>query len=82
MPVSIHYICHACLGQIKKIVSSSIIGDFKTHNNRRTRIPRWLGLENEENVARTRNCCGGPSSPRVISQSSMINKSILDKEIK
>ena len=23
----------------------------------------WLGRENEENVARTRNCCGWPSSP-------------------
>jgi len=31
--------------------------------NRRTRIPRWLGRENEEYVARTRNCCGWPSSP-------------------
>ena len=27
------------------------------------RISRWLGRENEENVARTRNCCGWPSSP-------------------
>ena len=24
---------------------------------------RWLGGENEENVARTRNCCGWPSFP-------------------
>ena len=24
----------------------------------------WLGRDNEENVARTRNCCGWPSSPR------------------
>ena len=24
---------------------------------------RWLGRENEENVARTRNCCGWPFSP-------------------
>ena len=31
---------------------------------RRTRISRWLGRENEENVARTRNYCGCPSSPR------------------
>ena len=29
----------------------------------RSRISRWLGRENEENVARTRNCCGCPSSP-------------------
>ena len=27
-----------------------------------TRISRWLGRENEENMARTRNCCGWPSS--------------------
>ena len=29
----------------------------------RTRILRWLGQENEKNVARTKNCCGWPSSP-------------------
>ena len=29
-----------------------------------TRILRWLGRENEENVARMRNCCGWPSSPQ------------------
>ena len=46
----------------KKIVLSSRIGNFSTQNNRRTRIPRWLGRENEENVARTRNWCGWPSS--------------------
>ena len=28
------------------------------------RILRWLGRENEENVARTRDCCGWPSSPK------------------
>ena len=28
------------------------------------RISRGLERENEENVARTRNCCGWPSSPR------------------
>ena len=27
-------------------------------------ISRWLGRENEKNVARTRNSCGWPSSPR------------------
>jgi len=47
----------------QKIVLSSIIGNVLTQNNRRKRIPRWLGRENEENVARTRNCCGWPSSP-------------------
>ena len=26
-------------------------------------ILRWLGRENKENVARTRNCCGWPSFP-------------------
>ena len=47
-----------------KIVLSSRIG-ILSQNNRRTRIPRWLGQENEENVARTRNCCGCSSSPRL-----------------
>ena len=27
-------------------------------------ISRWLGRENEENVAKTRYCCNWPSSPR------------------
>ena len=48
---------------LKKIVLSSRIRNFKTQNNRRTRISRWLGRENEENVARTRNCCGWPFLP-------------------
>ena len=34
------------------------------NNIERTRISRWLGQENEENVARTRDWCGWPSSPR------------------
>ena len=25
-------------------------------------ISRWLGRENKQNVAQTRNCCGWPSS--------------------
>ena len=37
---------------------------LKKNNIERKRISRLLGRENEENVARTRNCCGGPSSPR------------------
>ena len=48
--------------EAEEIVLSSRIGNFLSQNNRRTRIPRWLGRENEENVARTRNCCGWPSS--------------------
>jgi len=52
------------LARFKKIVLSSIIGNFKTHNNQRIRIVKWLERENEENVARMRNCCGWPSSPR------------------
>ena len=46
-----------------KIVLSARIKNFKTHNYRKTRIPRWLGLENEEDVAWTRNCCGWPLPP-------------------
>ena len=36
------------------------LGELDTlkDNIGRTRISRWLGRENEENVARTRNCCG------------------------
>ena len=48
----------------KKNSFISRIRKLKTHNNQRTRILRWLGLENEENEVRTRNCCGWPSSPR------------------
>ena len=71
--------CNHCILQSIHILSpnmarlkknSSILENWKLlkHNNRRTRIPRWLGRENEENVARTRNWCGGPSSPRVTKQ--------------
>ena len=35
---------------------------------------RWLGRKNEENVARTRCCCGWPSSPPL---SACVRKSIL-----
>ena len=47
---------------LKKVLSSRI-RIFSTHNKRRTRILRWFGRENEDNVARTRSCCGWPSSP-------------------
>ena len=46
-----------------KIALSSWFRNLKKQNKRRTRISRWLGQENEENVARTRNYCGWPSSP-------------------
>ena len=46
-----------------KIVLSSRIWNFSTHNERRTTISRWFGPENEENVARKRSCCGWPFSP-------------------
>ena len=36
---------------------------FKKDIIGRTSILRWLWRENEENVARTRNCCGWPSYP-------------------
>ena len=32
--------------------------DFKKYDIGRTRISRWLGRENEKNVARTRNYSG------------------------
>ena len=47
-----------------KIGLSPRIRNFLTHNNRRTRISRCFGRENEENVARTISCCGWPSFPR------------------
>jgi len=50
------------MARFLKIVLSSRIGTFLTQNNQRTRIPRWLGRENEELVARTRICCGWLSS--------------------
>ena len=37
---------------------------FKKNNIERTRISMWLGRENDENVVRTRDWCGWPSSPR------------------
>ena len=42
----------------------SRIGHFKKNNIERTRISRWFGRENEENVVRTKDWCGWPSSPR------------------
>ena len=33
------------------------------NNIGRTKVSRWFGRANEENVARTRNCCSLPSSP-------------------
>ena len=53
---SMHILC-------PNVALSSRIKNLKTHNKQRTRISRWLGQENEENVARTRNYCGWPSSP-------------------
>ena len=46
-----------------KIVLSGRIRHFKK-NIERKRILRWLGRGNEDNVARTRNSCCQPSSPR------------------
>ena len=37
--------------------------DTLKNNIGRTKISRWLGRENEENLARNRNCCGWPTSP-------------------
>ena len=40
---------------------------FKEKNTfERTRISRWLGRENEENVARIRNCCGWPKAKTIL----------------
>ena len=58
-------ICYALTwSDLLKIVLSSRNRNFSTHNKRRTRISRWFGREKEENLARTRSCCGWPSSPR------------------
>ena len=46
------------------MVLSWRIEHLKKDNIRRTKISRWLGRENEENVAWTRNCRGWPSYPR------------------
>ena len=35
------------------------------HLKKRSRISRWFRRENEENVVRTRDWCGWPSSPRL-----------------
>ena len=36
---------------------------LKKNNIERTRISMWFGRENNENVVRTRDWCGWPSSP-------------------
>ena len=60
-----------------KVVLSLRIGNVKSHNNRRTRIPMCLGRENWENVAWTRNWCGWPFFHRlevVVSFALMIDR--------
>ena len=47
----------------KKMYLFSRIGHLKK-NIERTRISMWFGRENDENVVRTRDWCGWPSSPR------------------
>ena len=59
-----------------KIVLSSRIINFKTHNNQRTRVLRWLGRENEENVARTKIDMAGP--PPLLQES--MNLTLKDKK--
>ena len=46
----------------KKMCLFSRIGHLKK-NIERTRISMWFGRENDENVVRTRDWCGWPSSP-------------------
>ena len=48
---------------LKKIVLSGRIRHFKKIILKGRGL-KWLGQENEENVAGTRNFCGWPSSPR------------------
>ena len=55
---------------IEKIVLSWRIR-HKNNNIVRTRISRWLGRENEKNVARNRNGCGWPSYPPLIEKLSL-----------
>ena len=51
-------IVHLCLILARFSKTILICKDwiFKKNNIERTRISRWLGRENKENVARTRNC--------------------------
>ena len=49
---------------LKKMYLFSRIGHLIIINNiERTRISRWFGQETEENMVRTRDWCGWPSSP-------------------
>ena len=45
-----------------------ILKDWTLSKNtfKRLKISRWLGLEKEENVARTRNFCGWPFFPPAV----------------
>jgi len=54
---------HIACPEVARFLKNSFMFENWKHNNRKTKIPRWLGRENGKNVARTRNCCGLPSSP-------------------
>ena len=54
----IHYFIYVLTREMLKICLSS------KKKMERIRISKWLGGENEVNVAWTRHCCGLPSSPR------------------
>ena len=57
----IQYFIYVLTREMLKICLSS-----KKKKMERMRILKWLGGENEVNVAWTRHCCGLPSSPRYL----------------
>ena len=56
-------IFHFCPNLTRFLKKIYLGGLYTKKNSIRTRISRWLGRENEENVAQTRNCCGNLSFP-------------------
>ena len=56
-------IFHLCPNLTRFLKKIYLGGLYTKKNSIRTRISRWLGRENEENVAQTRNCCGNLSFP-------------------
>ena len=49
---------------LKKCIYFQGSDTLKKNHIERTRISMWFGRENKENVVRTRDWCGWPSSPR------------------
>ena len=60
------YSCHVLCPNVAIFLKNVFIfkdRTLKKNSIERTRISMWVGRENDENVVRTRDWCGWPSSP-------------------